>query len=239
MYRLSWIHCIIHFCTINCRCITISYTLSTDKVFSEKVRESAVKVLEMIEDLSLEENPIMFHVMSNAGAILYCSICEVLRSDPQFSKLKVRGSVFDSTPCKKRIGAAIKALSTSLPPRNPIVNLLITFIFSLLIIGKYFFTQIARLLGLAVDDGDCHESLANDPSEWPQLYLYSKADKIVSYHDIDELIARRRKRGFLIFSLCWEDSEHVSHFRTHRETYLKQCYDFLDICTAVDESESI
>ena len=202
------------------------------------MRPTAIKILEMVEDLSLEESPILFHVMSNAGCILYRHITEEVQSNPRFSTLKIRGCVFDSCPSRPTISAAVQAFYKSLQ-LNVVATYFMTLLFALFLCGRAFLSLILSPLGVSFsqEEEDYYTALERDPAEWPQLFLYSVADQLVPYTDIDHVIASRRGKGVLVLSTCWEDSEHVAHLCAHRETYIKQCYDFLDICLAAEGEE--
>jgi hypothetical protein len=38
---------------------------------------------------------------------------------------------------------------------------------------------------------------------------------------------RRREMGARVESVCWDDSQHLQHFREHRETYINQVRAFM------------
>ena len=65
-----------------CRCITITYTAEGDVTFfkTHKLRDIACKILDLLEDYSVTENPILFHIFSNNGSYVYHSLVEVLNS---------------------------------------------------------------------------------------------------------------------------------------------------------------
>lgn len=61
-------------------CITITYTAESDVAFfkSWKLKDIASKILDLLEDYSVTENPILFHIFSNNGSYVYHSIVDVL-----------------------------------------------------------------------------------------------------------------------------------------------------------------
>lgn len=65
-----------------CSCITIKYTSPRDVAFFnvEKLRDTACKILDLLDDYSITENPILFHIFSNNGSYVYSNIVEVLTS---------------------------------------------------------------------------------------------------------------------------------------------------------------
>merc|ERR1719277_2515819 len=79
-------------------------------------------------------------------------------------------------------------------------------------------------------DVDYWEYLKDDPSRWPQLYLFSKSDDLIPSSDVSAMLTYRRSLGVDVSENCWENSPHVQHMRTHRETYINSCHNFLERC---------
>lgn len=75
-----------------------------------------------------------------------------------------------------------------------------------------------------------YDNMADDPTRWPMLFLYSKKDKVIHSEDIEDMISLRRKLGVRVEAVCWDDTDHVSHLRKHPEQYAKACTDFLIKC---------
>lgn len=82
-----------------------------------------------------------------------------------------------------------------------------------------------------------YETMVEDPTHWPMLFLYSKSDNMIMYYDVEEFIERRKKLGVHVDSVCWEDSDHVSHLRKHPEEYIEACERFLQFCTGIEFAE--
>ncbi len=199
----------------------------------------AVKILELIVDLNLEDNPIFFHVFSNSGGYIYRYITYILTTDPQFGILQVRGCVTDSAPSQRRILVAAKALMATMRV-NMVLKYIIAFLWIIYILTQRLFNFVAKPLGMKGNTNTLtmyesyYQCLKNNLCPWPQLFLYSKGDEIVPYYDIEEVIEARKAKGITVFSKCWENSAHVSHLRFHHDEYIKQCYDFMDHCLKVD-----
>ena len=98
-----------------------------------------------------------------------------------------------------------------------------------LLLLLYFKVIIAYILRKPIGNDYFWEAMKKDPANCPQLYLYSKADEIVSYLAVEEQINSRKAR-VKVLSVCWDDSGHVKHFCVHRESYIKNCLDFIDMC---------
>ena len=61
----------------------------------------------------------------------------------------------------------------------------------------------------------------------PFLFLYSRDDALCSAGKLDELVAEKRARGQDVAGRRWERSEHVAHFRHHRQEYAALLLHFL------------
>ena len=146
--------------------------------------------------------------------------------------MQVCGVIVDSAPGKARILRAAKAYAASLQVTG---------------LRRYFvmFSMMAFLLFNAVkvwfqsfynnkyaqkDKRYLYDNMANLPCRWPELYLYSKADKVISYYDVEDMINRRKSLGVHVDSVCWEKSNHVLHLRQYPEEYRDACWEFLDFC---------
>ena len=67
------------------RCITIKYTAPKDVAFFNvsKLKDIACKVLDLLDDYSVTDNPIFFHIFSNNGSYVYENIVRVLTKGDQ------------------------------------------------------------------------------------------------------------------------------------------------------------
>ena len=214
------------------RCITIQYISPSDMFLKlSDLPGTAKKILEMILDLGIKDNPIVFHVFSNAGGMLYRHISGLL-STPSFSKLNVVGCIFDSCPTEKGLVACGKAVLSMQG-----INIFLRYAMALLLMGFFFFRILFyRLLNKEDTALDYWDFMNTEQVKWPSLYLYSKADTIVNYRHVQSVIAERRRLGANISEVCWQDSIHVSHLAKHPREYSDRCLRFLDECL-VQQSE--
>uniref|UniRef100_A0A8D0GEQ9 Transmembrane protein 53 n=1 Tax=Sphenodon punctatus TaxID=8508 RepID=A0A8D0GEQ9_SPHPU len=109
-------------------CIVIRYTAPWRMIFfSESVgikslRTLARKLLELLFVYKIENQPLLFHVFSNGGAMLYRYVTELLRMHLPFRHLKVVGAIFDSAPGRKNLWGSIRALAIVLASTNALLR---------------------------------------------------------------------------------------------------------------------
>ncbi|XP_040216897.1 transmembrane protein 53 [Rana temporaria] len=214
-------------------CIVISHTAAWRTVFFSEsfglrhLQEEAKKLLSLLYDYEVEVNPILFHVFSNGGFMLYRYVTELLHSDPRMTELRVVGTTFDSAPGNRNIYGSVQALNTILRPGTgwPLRYLLLAAFAIAIFILRIVLYPMTRFL-----HENHYDAMKRDPSLWPQLYLYSRADRIISYLDVVGAVSARRQRRLPTESVDFQKSEHVSHFRRYPEKYSGACVNFLRDC---------
>ncbi len=210
---------------------TIRYTAPPEQHFyqPEKLRETSVKILELIFDLGLEDSPIFFHVFSNGGCALYRHITETVHGffAGDLGELNIAGCVYDSCPTVPTLRSGIRAMSASDPKAGFFTKLIRILLFVILNFLSIFIpsTWEARKVRKTYI-----KALKEDLARFPQLFLYSKADKLCPWKDIEDVIAARGQLGVDVRQICWEDSAHCSHLLQYKEEYVKACHDFVDDC---------
>ncbi|KAM8930097.1 transmembrane protein 53 [Pelodytes ibericus] len=214
-------------------CIVIRYTASWSTVFITEsfglsnLRQEAKKLLELLFDYEIEKCPLLFHVFSNGGFMLYRYIVELLHSHRQLSKLRVVGTVFDSSPGNRNVRGSVRALNAILKPTtNTVLRILALAAFTLLVVVlRIILYPVTRLF-----HENHYDALINDVSPWPQLYLYSRGDPIISYLDVEHMISVRRKQHLPVKSCDFDTSAHVCHYRQYSQRYTDLCTSFLKNC---------
>lgn len=211
-----------------CRLITLTFIVPPRKLFLQTRELSGVAqgLMDVLVKNNFIDNHIVFHVFSNGGCLVYTQLIHLLNmpDSPFRDRLHVRGVIFDSAPGKKRILQATKAFMLTVQ-----ANVVIRFILGFFLLVYLMIMQVVSKLvpgrGFLL-----YKNVMEDPTSCPQLFLYSKADKIILSEDVEEMITARKERGFDVKSICWDDSEHVSHFRSHPEIYTKTCQEFVASC---------
>ncbi|XP_071983670.1 transmembrane protein 53 [Engystomops pustulosus] len=220
-------------------CVVIRYTAAWRTVFFSEsfglgsLRDQAQKLLELLFDYEIDENPIVLHVFSNGGFMLYRYMVELLRSHRQLARLRVVGTVFDSGPGNRNVVGSVRALNTVLSPHTgAALRYLALLLFAVLVfILRILLYPVTRFL-----HENHYDAMKSHPSLWPHLYLYSRSDTIIAHTDIEKMAEHRRHHRLPTQSVDFEKSEHVSHYRRYPEKYSALCSAFLRDCVRKDSA---
>ncbi|KAG9461352.1 hypothetical protein GDO78_017157, partial [Eleutherodactylus coqui] len=214
-------------------CVVIRYTATWHTVFFAEsfgrcsLREKAEKLLELLFDYEIDKNPLVFHVFSNGGFMLYRYIVELLHSHRHLSRLHVVGAIFDSAPGNRNVLGSVRALNTVLAARTSrLLRYLALLLFAIMVVVlRILLYPATRFL-----HENHYDAMKSDPSLWPHLYLYSRSDRIITHRDVENMVEIRRRRRLPTQSVDFEKSEHVSHYRRYPERYAALCTAFLRDC---------
>lgn len=175
----------------------------------------------------------IFHSFSNGGCFLWESICRALlqksnkNCDRETARIleilyrKYKGVVFDSCPCwfGPRLGSSSglwEALQhCSIEERQRVISV---------------YGGRIKSTGddVANRNKEYFQYLATVPFDGPQLYLYSKNDKLCNHEQIAKIIETRRSRQkHLMMKQVWDESIHCNHLRVHRDDYIKAVNEFI------------
>ncbi|XP_075567247.1 transmembrane protein 53 isoform X2 [Pelecanus crispus] len=213
-------------------CTVIRYTAPWRMIFFSEVsgirslQTPARRLLELLFDYSIENRPVLFHVFSNGGAMLYRYIVEALHTHKPFKNLKVAGTIFDSAPGRRNVRGGLRALATVLVPMNVVLKYFLLFAFATTaVVLRILLYPLTRLI---------HEShydvLLKAPSRWPELYLYSQADAIIKASEVKCMADARQQLGVSVKAVDFSDSAHVNHMRVYPTYYSNLCTTFLSDC---------
>ncbi|KAL0966071.1 hypothetical protein UPYG_G00290530 [Umbra pygmaea] len=214
-------------------CVTIRYTAPLKTVFVsepfgyKELSNTAKKLLEILYDYDVENSPILFHVFSNGGFMLYRYIVELLHSHKQFSTLCIVGAVVDSAPGSGNVRGALRALKATLGPK---INIMLRFVLLALFAVTVFLLRVVLYPLTKYIHRNHFDAFRDHPPSWPQLYLYSTADQVICFTDVELMVRALKGKGISVESIDFKTSSHVSHFRDFPEEYSKLCLDFLTCC---------
>lgn len=161
----------------------------------------------------------------------------------KYAKLRVKGTIIDSAPGKRRILRAAHAFALT-TGNSGFMKLayfvgMVAYLFFLRI--YLFFTRLfnTKSNGITISPYSIFEHIKGDKARWPQLFLYSKGDEIIPYTDVEEIVSFRRDTLKLhVQSECWETPKHVSILRENMETYSNKCRMFIGDCLKEDMDEA-
>ncbi|KAK1786683.1 hypothetical protein P4O66_016990, partial [Electrophorus voltai] len=214
-------------------CVTVRYTAPLRTVFIsesfgyKELKSIAHKLLEVLYDYEVESNPVLFHVFSNAGFMLYRYMVELLRSQKQFDSLCVVGAVMDSAPGSQNVPGALRALRTTL---GPDVHVLLRYTFLVLFAIMVVLLRVVLYPITKYFHKNHYDALLERPAPWPQMYLYSRADRVIRHADVERMVRVLQERGLSVESFDFIAPAHVSLFRDCPEDYSSRCQTFLENC---------
>ncbi|KAL4608236.1 transmembrane protein 53 isoform X1 [Arapaima gigas] len=214
-------------------CITLRYTAPLRSVFISEplgyreLSTTANKLLELLYEYEVENNPIFFHVFSNGGFMLYRYMVELLRSDAQFRTLRVVGAVMDSAPGNRNLKGALRAMTISLGPNSNavLVYILLVLFACMVILLRIIMYPLTRYI-----HKNHYDAMREYPATWPQLYLYSRSDKIIPHEHVEQMVKAVQEKGIAVESFDFGTAAHVCLFRDFPKEYSRQCLVFLGDC---------
>uniref|UniRef100_A0A8B9EZ84 Transmembrane protein 53 n=1 Tax=Amazona collaria TaxID=241587 RepID=A0A8B9EZ84_9PSIT len=213
-------------------CAVIRYTAPWRMVFFSEtcgirsLQTPAKRLLELLFEYSIENRPVLFHVFSNGGVMLYRYIMEMLHSHKQFKELKVAGTIFDSAPGRRNLRGALRAFATILVSRNVLLKYFLLFAFAATAaVLRILLYPLTRFIHKSH-----YDVLLEAPSRWPELYLYSQADAIIKASEVKSMADARQQLGVSVKAVDFTYSAHVSHMRAYPTYYSSLCTTFLSEC---------
>ena len=191
---------------------------------SSKVKTISMYMMDLLKQLTSDGNPVFLYSLSSGGCTVYYHIAKSLTmpESSHFDAFQVVGAIFDSCPVRStKEGIRRLQISVTERVRNPIVCNLIWYSVGA---AMPFVVRLDPLLKTIFDD------LQVLKLNCPELYFYSKADKLALYQDIENFIVQRKSQGLTILDKRWDDPPHVSHYMRYPVEYLELLEQFLNIC---------
>lgn len=170
----------------------ISYILSTYKSFNS-------------------DQEIILHVFSTGGSHQTLNLLRAYQ-EINSSPFPPHVTILDSCPGRSNFKASVLALSFALPKCQPLRLLLL--LLSYLAIGIYWLASVP--FGIP-DPIERKRQALNDQelfgSESSRCYIYSEADGIIGWRDVEDHAADAADKGFTVYSEKFDGSEHCAHVR--------------------------
>ncbi|KAL3479734.1 hypothetical protein BJX99DRAFT_221665 [Aspergillus californicus] len=190
--------------------------------------------VEALQASSPKESPVFTHMFSNGGVFATTYLLEAYQKATGHSLL-VSSTVIDSAPGIATLKASIRAFSYILP-KQWILRLLgkvllYTYLGTMLMFGAV----LNRVFGVR-DAVRVTRQLINDPrimagsglgsrsgsgqgSPPHRCYIYSEADELVDYRDVESHAADAEAKGFVVRREKFLGSPHVAHMMVDSERY--------------------
>lgn len=206
----------------------------------------ATKMLDLLCDYCLEENPIVFHIFSNNGCYFYSELSRILHSSEgkQYSKLQIKGLIVDCGPGRRRVTRAARAFANSSGAKGIMkylyfLGMCLYLLFSK-IYFKYFVGFSKHAAKITIKPNEIFETMKDDKASWPQLFITSKGDTLIPHTDIKDVVEYRKSALSIDVDYeCYDTGEHVSLLRVHPELYTLRCQNFVTNCLKSDEASAI
>ncbi|KAL2868708.1 TMEM53 family protein [Aspergillus lucknowensis] len=174
------------------------------------------------------DSSVFFHMFSNGGVFAVTHLLEAYQRATGHP-LRVSSTVIDSAPGTATLSGAIKAFSYVLPKqwflRLFSKMLLYVYLASIFVLGK----AVGKLLGIrdaisvarqVINDGRIMRG-SNKASPPRRCYIYSDADELVNWEDVESHAFDAESKGFIVRREKFRGSEHVAHMKADPERYWK------------------
>lgn len=202
----------------------------------KELKKTALKLLEILYDYEVENSPVLFHVFSNGGFMLYRYMVDLLHTDKQFASLRVIGAVVDSAPGSGNVRGAMRALNATLGPNvSPALRSALIAVFAVAV----FVLRIILYPLTKYIHKNHYDAMRERPPGWPHLFLYSMADLVIRHRDVEIFVDTLKQKGVPVDSLDFVSSPHVGHFRKFPEQYALNCRTFLAACVKDSEGSEV
>jgi hypothetical protein len=192
-------------------------------VFPPASKKQAEHVAHVI-NAQPSDRPVFVHAFS-IGTGIYGLFLDAIKHDLQrldSVKNKITGVVFDSGPAPIFPHDVAKGLHLVCP-----------------MISKAVWESAARAFFFVTQARKSFErgenALAKFQIQSPQLYFYSKDDKVIPniHQAVEEFIDKNKQRGIEVYNKFWEKSVHATHLKLHPDEYLANLERFVHRCMEV------
>ncbi|KAK1141897.1 hypothetical protein N8T08_008410 [Aspergillus melleus] len=166
---------------------------------------------------------ILLHTFSNGGTNTATQLLITLRETLQ-EPLPLVGIVLDSSPAKGTYWKSYDAMVFSLPPSGRIVgsmvvHFLLVLLYAWIACGNENPAALMRRTLLDDETVESGEEMYNAGANGNICYLYSKADKMTDWRDIQDHAEDARLKGWNVQEILFEGSGHCAHMARDATKY--------------------
>ncbi|KAH8433953.1 TMEM53 family protein [Aspergillus melleus] len=166
---------------------------------------------------------ILLHTFSNGGTNTATQLLITLRETLQ-EPLPLVGIVLDSSPAKGTYWKSYDAMVFSLPPAGRIVSsmvvhFLLVLLYTWIACGNENPAALMRRTLLDDETIESGEEMYNAGVNGNICYLYSKADKMTDWRDIQDHAEDARLKGWNVQEILFEGSGHCAHLAQDATKY--------------------
>jgi hypothetical protein len=174
----------------------------------------AILAIESSLRVAIESNTppkVLLHCFSNGGSNVATQLAASYYQKTG-QPLPIRAMIIDSAPGTARFRSGVRAMAYSLPP-GPVIRLLGTFLIWIFVILYAIFHEITRLENAITIIRRNLISKHFFNSSAARCYLYSKADELVAWQDVEEHADEAEAEGWSVSRTVFEDTPHAGHIR--------------------------
>ncbi|KAI9039422.1 TMEM53 family protein [Aspergillus affinis] len=166
---------------------------------------------------------ILLHTFSNGGTNTATQLLITLRETLQ-APLPLVGIILDSSPAKGTYWKSYDAMVFSLPPSGRIVgtmvvHFLLVLLYTWIACGNENPAALMRRTLLDDETVDPEEGMRNAGVGGNICYLYSKADRMTDWRDVQDHAEDARLKGWNVQEILFEGSGHCAHIAQDATKY--------------------
>lgn len=187
------------------------------------------QILSFLTSPAHHSQPILVHGFSVGGYVYGETLVQIMSNAELAESMshRIRGQVFDSPVDFEGVPRGVgMALSTLRPLQVAVKCFLDAY-------TSFFRRQVTDRYVLS------EQTFHRNPLRTPSLVFYSKADVVALPAPIDSLIAMWREVGVPVYTHCWENTRHVSHFHADPLTYTALLNQFLASIGFVSDDDEV
>ncbi|KAL9033788.1 MAG: hypothetical protein Q9214_007343 [Letrouitia sp. 1 TL-2023] len=160
---------------------------------------------------TLSDPQLIIHTFSNGGNLQTVNLIRSYRQSTA-QPFPPHIKIFDSCPGKATARGSVRALSSALPV-HPLLRLPVR-LYIYFLVAVYWVMFVPLRLPEPIET---NRAAFNDKElmqgEKGRCYVYSDADMMVDWHDVESHVAEARLKGFAVRAERFEGSGHCAHAR--------------------------